>query len=177
MIIDFKIKNEIDLEELWAKTDYLNALDQANENDRAYILVSAVAIEDQVFKILKAISPSINCLSDNKDFTFSIKINLLKSFEFCNPNIIEYANLIRKIRNDFAHNLLLNDFESLSESNQNHINQIIGNINQECRTLSYKIKITTIVKWLFWELNSLIPYAKKLREIIESQSTKSLLNQ
>ncbi len=78
MIIDFEIKRQVTLDELWEQAEYLNALELSSENDRAYILVSAVAIEEQIYKVLKALLPQISCLKDNQEFTFSFKINLLK---------------------------------------------------------------------------------------------------
>ena len=172
MIIDFEIKRPITLDELWKQADYLNALELSSENDRAYILVSAVAIEDQIYKILKALLPQINCLDDNQGFTFSFKINLLKSYELYNPKIVEYAHLVRKIRNEFAHNLTYSSFEYLPSGTQSNIDQRINEINPQHQFTEVRQKIDAIVKWLFWELNSLLPYAQEINKILNSTETK-----
>jgi len=176
MIIDFEIKRPITLDELWKQADYLNALELSSENDRAYILVSAVAIEDQIYKILKALLPQINCLDDNQGFTFSFKINLLKSYELYNPKIVEYAHLVRKIRNEFAHNLTYSSFEDLPSGTQSNIDQRINEINPQHQFTEVRQKIDAIVKWLFWELNSLLPYAQEINKILNSTETKKQLS-
>lgn len=175
MIIDFEIKKPITLDELWEKADYLNALELSSENDRAYILVSAVAIEDQIYNVLKVLLPQISCLNDNQGFTFSFKINLLKSYALYNPKIVQYAHLLRQIRNEFAHNLTFTNFEDLPEGMKVNINQRITEIYPESQLLELRNKIDTIVKWLFWQLNSLLPYAEKINEILNSSETKTKL--
>ena len=171
MIINFNIDKDINIDELWEQSDYLDAFELSSENDRAFILVSAVALEDKVFNILESLLPSINSLKDNKEFTFSFKINLLKSFDLYNPKVIEYLHLIRKIRNEFAHNLTISDFEKISSGTQKHIDQSLKNLKPDRSSEIVRDKIEVIVKWLFWELIALEQYSRKLRRIMESEET------
>ena len=171
MIIDFKINTDINIDELWEQSDYLDAFELSSENDRAFILVSAVALEDKIENILKLLLPSIKTLADNKEFTFSFKINLLKSFELYNPKLIEYIHLVRKIRNEFAHNLSISDFENISSRTLTHIDQCLKSLESKRTCEKVREKIEVIVKWLFWELIALEPYSKKLREIMDSRET------
>ena len=171
MIIDFQIDNDINIDEFWEQSDYLSAFELSSENDRAFILVSAVALEDKIVNILETLLPSINSLKDNKEFTFSFKINLLKSFDLYNLRVVEYLHLVRKIRNEFAHNLNIADFENISNNTINHIDQCLKILETKRTCNKVRDKIEVIVNWLFWELIALEPYSKKLREIMESRET------
>jgi hypothetical protein len=175
MIIDFETNKTIDIDELWAQSDYLEALNVSYENDRAFILVSAVALEQKISILLESLLPSISSLEDNKEFTFSFKTNLLKSFDLYNAKVIEYIHLIRKIRNEFAHDLTISNFEKLHSGTINHIDQCFTNIKPNRESKEIREKIEAIVKWLFWELISLEPYTKKLRAVLTSRETKERL--
>ena len=176
MIINFQINKNITLDQLWNQSEYLNALDLSSENDRAFILISAVALEDQIYKILKSLLPLIKCLEDNKEFTFSFKINLLKSFDLYNPRVFDFLHLIRKIRNNFAHDLTISEFENLQSVMISQIDQCLKKIESQRIFSSVRDKIEAIVNWLFWELICLIPYASELREIMTSEQTTTRLN-
>ncbi len=90
-----------------------------SETDRGAALVGAAMIDSKLERILDI------CLLDNKakkDLlcgsnapigTFSAKINLCFALGFITPKEYEEINLIRKIRNEFAHKL-----EELSFSSQ-----------------------------------------------------------
>jgi len=175
MIIDFEIDKVINIDELWEQADYLEALNISYENDRAFILVSAVALEYKISILLKSLLPSIASLEDNREFTFSFKINLLKSFDLYNAKVIEYVHLIRKIRNDFAHDLAISDFEKLPAGTITHIGQCLSDLKLEREFKEVREKIEAIVKWIFWELISLEPYTIELREILTSKDTKDRL--
>ena len=177
MILEFKINTEIEITDLWAQAGNLYTIDISLTNQRAYILVCAVAIEDKLYTILKSLLPSIKFLDEDNNLSFSFKINLLKSFEFCHPNVINYLHLLRKIRNQYAHNMSVLNLETLPKELLSNIDQIIIELNPEIKSKDYLIKIETIIKWLFWQLHSLNPYSIKLREIMDSSETKKLLNQ
>jgi hypothetical protein len=108
-------------------------------------------------------------------FTFSFKINFLKSYELYNPKVVEYAHLLRKIRNEFAHNLTFTSFEDLPDRTKANINQRVNELNPQNQLTEIKDKIDAIVKWLFWELNSLLPYAQEINKILNSTETKTKL--
>lgn len=84
-------------------------------DDRSLAIVAALIVEHNIDRILKIWIPSklIND-EDDHDFTFSMKIRLIKAFKLIPPHILECADCIRKIRNDFGHNLDLDNFDQKS---------------------------------------------------------------
>ena len=86
-------------------------------DDRSFVLLSAVVVERYVVELMKNLSPGFAKLADNRDLTFSLKIELLRALRLIPPHILLAADLIRRIRNDFAH-----DFEtdSLAKCNRKH---------------------------------------------------------
>jgi len=65
-------------------------------------------------------------LTDRSDFTFSFKIVLLKSLRLIPSNIVNMCDCVRKVRNEFAHNLEIDKIESVkSEIKIKLINYIL----------------------------------------------------
>ncbi|BAC92125.1 DUF4145 domain-containing protein [Gloeobacter violaceus] len=86
-----------DLPELYKKL-------QGLQDHRLLAIVTALVVEDRIDKILEAFLPKYSKLKEN-DFAFSAKVNLLESLNFVPPRLTTAAHCLRKIRNEFAHNL------------------------------------------------------------------------
>ena len=74
--------------------------------------MSALTIEHYLDSVLACWIPKYLTLSGNRDFTFSLKLDLLDSLKLIPNYIVKYANCVRKLRNDFAHSV---DADSLAE--------------------------------------------------------------
>jgi hypothetical protein len=85
------------------------------EDDRAVILVCALLLENAVESCLTAFAPRFPQMADDRDLTFSLKTNFLKSLCLLPPHVLEAITPIRQIRNEFAHNLEIKDFNSVQE--------------------------------------------------------------
>lgn len=97
------------LPELYRKTGSLN-------DDRLLAIVTALIIEDRIDAALGSFLPKYRKLTENTDFTFSLKIALCEALGQIPPSILNAANTLRKIRNEFAHNLDITSFTGIKES-------------------------------------------------------------
>ncbi len=88
-------------EQVIADMDHFPALD----DDRLAVLVGALLVENALDHFLSAFIPSYNLLAGNKEFTFSMKTTLAKSFRLCPNRIFGATDAIRNIRNVIAHHL------------------------------------------------------------------------
>jgi hypothetical protein len=58
---------------------------------------------------------------DNRDFGFSMKLDLLSAFRVIPEHILLCADVVRLIRNEFAHNLELESLENISKRSANKL--------------------------------------------------------
>lgn len=87
-----------ELSNLLQKVEHLN-------DHRLLAITTALVVENRVDKINAAFLPKYSKLCENSDFTFSTKISLLEALNFIPPHITLVAHCLRKIRNEFAHEL------------------------------------------------------------------------
>jgi hypothetical protein len=78
-------------------------------------LIAALLVENRAEHILSEMLPKFNALLDNTDFTFSMKLRLIESFNIIPIQLIRSADIIRKIRNAFAHDITNRRFKDLNE--------------------------------------------------------------
>lgn len=178
MIIDFEIDRTLTVDQSFDLSDELNALESSTD-DRTLILVSAIIIENQIEVLLKILFPEYRNLTDNnsKELTFSMKTNLLKSFQLCDNDLFVKTNVIRKIRNRFAHDLSFRELELIDSGTRSNINQIFQELETGFTITEVRRQVEFIVKNLAWEFYHIAPYANTLRRIIESEETKVELRQ
>jgi len=94
---------------------YWKLIDEA-QDERLLALISALSIEDALDLFLEAYIPKYRHLfKENKDFTLSMKIDLAYSLCLIPMHILNAADLVRKIRNEFVHNLSIDCFDSLDD--------------------------------------------------------------
>jgi len=100
-------------------------------DDRSFVVFSLVLIEKYLDALLEGIAPGYQTLKDNRDFTVSLKIELLKALRLVPPHILRAADLVRKSRNEFAHEEL-ERLEQLSPRLRdpivNLVRQTLGNL-------------------------------------------------
>lgn len=102
----FDIKEKNELPELFQKTKDLN-------DHRLLALVTALIIENRIDRILTILLPQYDALSDSSDFSFSMKINLLKAFAIIPNELLAAAHILKRVRNEFAHHLEFTTFDQL----------------------------------------------------------------
>jgi hypothetical protein len=84
-------------------------------DDRLLAIVTALVVEQGVDVLLGSFLPGYKHLAEERDFTISLKIGLAKALGFIPPRILRAATMIRKIRNEFAHDLDIGSFAQLKE--------------------------------------------------------------
>ncbi|MCX5880638.1 MAG: hypothetical protein NTU74_02160 [Deltaproteobacteria bacterium] len=85
-------------------------------DERSLSLVSALTTEYYVDKVLRSFIPGYNSLCKEADnFTFSVKIKLLKALKLVPSHIIRAAEIIRQTRNAFAHDINIDSLEDLDD--------------------------------------------------------------
>jgi hypothetical protein len=102
------------LPDLFKKTEGL-------EDDRLLAIVTALVVEDRLDTLLAAFLPRYNRLTDAEDCTFAVKIALLEATAFIPTKIVGGATVIRRIRNEFAHNLAISRFDDMRDSLRNDL--------------------------------------------------------
>ncbi len=86
------------------------------KDDRLLVLIASLIIENAIDELLKAIIPDYKKVKENKDFTFSMKIELAKALRFIPSWILGCADFIRGLRNNFAHDLHVDSFNQIDTS-------------------------------------------------------------
>ena len=84
-------------------------------DDRAWALVGALAIENELDNFLSKWIKDYKHIADRRDFTFSFKVDLATSSKLIPKKILNAIEPIRKIRNIFAHHLDIDTFEKAKE--------------------------------------------------------------
>ncbi len=93
-------------------------------DDRSMVLVSAMVCETYIDRLLAILLPKYSRLLDDAgNFTLSTKIKLLESFEIIPLHLTRAADLVRQIRNAFAHNL---EVSSLSDVDPKLLRKLRG---------------------------------------------------
>lgn len=87
-----------ELDDYWAHYRHL-------ADERAVVLVGALCVEDSLDGLIWAFFPKSKSLLKNRDFSFSLKIDIVRSCKLIPSRILSDCDLIRRLRNDFAHHL------------------------------------------------------------------------
>ena len=125
-LIDKKNWNE----ELPVLYERINSL----EDDRSFVILMSIIVEFHLDKLLSIVIPDYDTkLKNNKDLTFSLKLELLNSMRLIPKQIFLFADCIRKIRNEFAHNLKIDNILELKTLNRR---SIVLNLEQLCAEYS-----------------------------------------
>lgn len=80
-------------------------------DDRTLAIVGALLIEEKLDEFIAVYIPGHKKLSKEKDFTFSFKVRVASACHIIPNRILNSIEVIRKIRNDFAHKLDIKTFE------------------------------------------------------------------
>jgi DNA-binding MltR family transcriptional regulator len=137
------------------------------ESDRACVILSASMLDQALESLLKAYLVPLSSAEDElldgayaPISTFSARIDLAYRLGLISTKFCHDLHLIRKIRNDFAHNITECNFENVS---------VHGKVSELCRSSGLiekepqvrkrfqhgtKGDFQMIVSWMLWSLNS-----------------------
>lgn len=100
--------------------EYERLVREAKE-ERLLALIGAMSMEEALDFFLRAYIPDYSRLEENRDFSLSMKIDLAYSLRLIPTHILNTADLVRGIRNRFAHDLSIDCFDSLDDSFKNKL--------------------------------------------------------
>jgi hypothetical protein len=89
---------------------------QGMNDDRLLAITTALIVEERLDALLSSFLPKYPRLKKADGFTFAMKISLAEALALIPPEILRAASIIRKIRNEFAHQLEIDSFKQLKES-------------------------------------------------------------
>lgn len=103
----------------WVRPDWENMPEyfqriNSIDDDRSYIILAASVLELRIEKFLFEVFPNPKVLIDSRT-SFYRKLEFVKAFNFIPTHFIEIADILRQIRNDFAHSYVV---DSLSEADK-----------------------------------------------------------
>jgi len=102
--------------EVQARLDDMWQYYKSVRDERLLALVGALCVEKSLDILLDSFMDDYEPLLEDDDITFSIKTKIARAIRLIPGKILNSCDLIRKVRNDFAHNLELSHFNDLGRS-------------------------------------------------------------
>ena len=138
--------------------------------DRLFVLVGALLVENAVDELLAAIMPGYKSLRDKRDVTFSVRIELARALRLCPSRLFDHADLVRRFRNDFTHNLSVDTFAKLAPGRVQSIRDGLSEFNpHEVSGKSDAEVFKTFVIFLVVALQVCGIHVSRLNEFIRSK--------
>ena len=85
------------------------------DDDRSFVILACSVMEYQIDRFLNVFIPKSDILI-NDNTNLNNKILIIQAFNLIPPHFIQIMNVIRNIRNDFAHNLKIDSFSDSDKS-------------------------------------------------------------
>ena len=86
------------------------------DDERLLVLLGALVVENALDHLLGQFILDYRGLRDNRDFTFSMRIELARAARLIPSKVLGAADTVRQIRNDLVHNLSITSLVQLSPS-------------------------------------------------------------
>jgi len=158
------------------------------KDERSFVILMALVVEFHIDAVIKAFLPNSKELLEDTSFTFSLKVNLLKSLNLIPNRIFQFADIVRKIRNEFAHKIeidriielnsytkgkkLVDRLDNLCKQYENHLTY--SKSNQE----NYREKYKDIADFANNALREYEPSILLLRQELEKREfIEKLINE
>ena len=119
------------------------------KDERSFVILASTVLEYQLDSFLKLFIPESQILVNEKT-NFDSKIKIIRAFNLIPPQLINIAELIKNIRNQFAHDLYLDKFEDGKKTEKlPKLLKLLDNYwTQYEDDMTYnKIKATTLQKY------------------------------
>jgi len=102
---------------------------KSSKDERSFIILLSIVVEYHADKLLRIIIPGYKKLCERSEFSFSIKLCLLESLHIIPSQVFKFTDCIRKIRNEFAHNVHIDSLNELGELDKSK-SKLITNLTQ-----------------------------------------------
>ena len=161
----YESRLQAELDKMWAHYKDI-------DDDRLLALVAALCIEDSVGVLLQAFAPGFS--QCDADFTFSLKIKMARSLRMLPSRILTACDLIRVIRNEFAHHLEIKDFNQLDNECLRKLGHYIAAFNVKERDADdHRGLFRELVGFVILALHVYIGQVAKLREYLGTEAFHS----
>jgi hypothetical protein len=164
LVAGYEARLQAELDKMWAHYKDLT-------DDRLLTLVAALCIENSVDAVLQAFSPRFADCLGSSDFTFSLKIEVVRSMRMLPSRILTACDLIRVIRNEFAHHLEVKEFGQLdNEKCLRKLGPYVAAFSIRKRDANdHRGLFTDLVGFVLLALNVYTRQIARLREYLESE--------
>lgn len=99
------------------------------EDDRLVAVIAALCLESAIDALLTSVAPGFKPYVEDTDFTFSIKIKMVKALRLLPARILTSCDLVRQMRNRFAHNVDKKRFEDLEAKYLDKLEPYVNSFN------------------------------------------------
>jgi len=162
------------------ENDQLMAKAKGAADERSYVLIVALIAEYRVNQVLRAWLPGYKKLDDNHDFTFSMRTELIRAANLIPSHILRCIDLVRMIRNDFAHNLNIERLEQIEERDKARLktlyNEIYSSYGQSAQGKTSR-QLFDGIAFIAYAIGFYTTNIRMLREVIEAKDFECTLDQ
>lgn len=124
------------------------------KDERSFVILMALIVEFHIDSVIRAFFPENKEILGNQNLTFDLKISILKSLKILPVSIFDFSDLVRRIRNEFAHKIEIDKIVELKKYKKGE--KLINKLNDFC----YQYK-----DFLKYSKNNDIDYRKKFKDI------------
>lgn len=158
-------------------TKYANLVYRAKE-ERLLALIGAISVEEALDSLLGAYIPNYKLILENTDFTFSMKVEIAYSLNLIPKHILNSSDLVRKIRNKFAHDINVDRFEYLDKRLKDNLKVRFKEFyhEEDFSSMAYSELFVEIIQSVVSALDLYKYYGKAAKEYIYSEDFIKELN-
>lgn len=139
------------------------------KDERLLALVGALCVETSVDRVLRSFAPGFTAYSEDVDFTFSVKLKVLRSLKPLPARLMTSCDLIRQIRNKFAHDLSMKALVDLDPKLLNRLTTQVQEFNPAPRDpVDYERQFRDLAGFVMMGLNIYATQLHALRQFLES---------
>lgn len=154
---------QAELDELWAHYKDIS-------DERLLALVGALCVERSIQGVLEALSPGFDRLQDDAAFTFSLEIKTVRAMRIVPSRLLAACDLIRQIRNEFAHHL---DKKTLSQlSSEKYLNKVKAQVDafyaKDHANADHGEIFKDLVSFTLLALSVYVKHVRRMREYLET---------
>ena len=139
------------------------------EDDRLLALIGALCVENSLDGLLQGFAPGFKKFVGDTDLTMALKTKIAQSLRLLPVRILTACNLIRQIRNEFAHNLAYKQLGQLDNKFLRKLEPYVTAFNEEERdSADYRGLLSALIGFVLLALRVYTGQTSLLRQYIES---------
>jgi hypothetical protein len=143
------------------------------EDDRLVALVGALCVESSIDSLLIAAAPGFPQYLEDTAFTFSVKTKMAESLRLLPKRILTACDLVRQVRNQFAHDLDKKHFEDLGSKSREKLEPCVKAFNNAERNPNEPQRLfKELVSYVLIALKVYTEQVSRLRSYVEDEAGK-----